>query len=231
MGHRQTKEAMAFRQNHCVQLNRREAPGFLPEVYLRDPDRLPVAVGKALLVMLLSCLMFGCAGESSLSTAAYREHYDKHLVSSGTHFAALPPAVQNTVRAQTGSAEIADVEKYKSSGRIIYQIFFQNHALFPPLYVASDGSLLDPNLMTAIGAPQDTTTFVTGGPVSSVTLNDLPPTVVKSLQRRVPDAEIDSIVKQVHGDQTTYLVTFKDRIHPALQLDSDGTIPIDAPPK
>lgn len=173
---------------------------------------------------LLGCLLLGCATPQRASMGPYRERYEKQLVSSGTHFVALPPAVQNTVRAETGSAGIADVARFTIGDRVVYQIFFQNHDLFPPLYVSSDGTLLDPNLMVAIGAPQDRSSIVTGGPVTGVTLNDLPPAVVKSLQRCVPDAVVDSIVKQVKGDQATYVVTFKDRAHPAMQFASDGSV-------
>jgi hypothetical protein len=182
------------------------------------------AASKCLAIVLLGGVLLGCAEERPSLKDPYRERYGRPLVSSGTLFAALPPAVQNTVRAETGSAAIADVVKYTSSGRIVYQIFFQNRDLFPPLYVASDGTPLDPNLTVAIGAPQDISNVVTGGPVAGVTLNDLPPMVVKSLQRTVPDAVVDSIVKQVNGDKTTYLITFKDRMHPTLQLASDGTV-------
>ena len=182
------------------------------------------AVSRFLVLAIISGLLFGCAAQRQSGTDPYRQHYGKPLISSGTLFASLPPAVQNTVRAETGSAGIADVANYTTGGRVVYQIFFQNHDLFPPLYVASDGALLDPNLMVAIGAPRDTSNMAVGGPVTGVTLNDLPPVVVKSLQHRVPDAVVDSIVKQVVGDQTTYVVTFKDRLHPALQFASDGTV-------
>jgi hypothetical protein len=76
----------------------------------------------------------------------------------------------------------------------------------------------------SIGAPLDRSSIETGGPVTGVTLNDLPPAVVKGLQRCVPDAVVDSIVKQVKGDQATYVVTFKDRTHPAIQFASDGSV-------
>jgi hypothetical protein len=180
--------------------------------------------GKLFLLGALSLTLFGCAQPRASWKEPYRERYDKSLVSSGALFASLPPAVQNTVRAETGSASVADVAKYKSGGRVVYKIFFQNHDLFPPLYVASDGTLLDPNLTVAIGAPQDTSSIATGGPVSGITLNDLPPAVVKALQRRVPDAVVDSIVKQVNHDQTTYVVTFKDRLHPTIEFAADGSV-------
>jgi hypothetical protein len=182
------------------------------------------AFKSGLLLFLVGVLLAGCASEHQDGILEYRQRYDKPLASPGAQFAALPPAVQNTIRAETGSAAISKVAKDTSSGRVVYEVHFQNSEFFPPLYIAPDGSVLDPNFMVAIGAPPDTTSIITGGPVAGVTLNDLPPAVVKTIQRRAPDAQVESIVKEVHGDQTTYAVTFKDGVHPAMRLASDGTI-------
>src|SRR5207248_11624205 len=97
----------------------------------------------------------------------------------------------------------------------IYRVDFENRDLFPPMYIAADGSLLNPDLSVAIRAPQPATPVVVGGPVT-LSLNDLPPAVVKAIQHAAPDAEVGSITKQTKGDQTTYIVTFKDRAHPVL---------------
>jgi hypothetical protein len=174
------------------------------------------------LAVLLGFLAVGCESERITSHTGYK--YNKPLLSPGAQFAALPPAVQNTVRAETGSASLANVVKDTSLGRIVYHIYFQNSELFPPLNVAPDGSLLDRDLMVAIGAPMDSLNVIIGGPVSGMTLNDLPSPVVKAVQRRAPDAQADSIIRQVKGDQTTYLITFKDRLRGPLQIASDGTI-------
>jgi hypothetical protein len=173
---------------------------------------------------LAGLLMFGCASQTSTSVEDYRKQYDKPLISSGAQFAALPPAVQNTIRAETGSATIADVVKDKSLGRIIYRVSFANSNLFKPLIMAPDGSLLDPDLIVAIGAPKDELNMLTGGGAGNASLNDLPPAAVKSIQRSAPDAQVDSIVRQVSGDQTVYLVNFKDRMHAPLRVTADGTI-------
>src|SRR5579862_8133992 len=157
----------------------------------------------ALLIFLSLFGLAGCAGSRHAdSLTEYYRHYDKPLLSPGAQFAAVPPAVQNTVRAETGSAEIDNVVKDTNSGRLVYRISFQNHEGFAPLNIAPDGSLLDQDLAVAIGAPQDKSNVITGGPVAGVTLNDLPKEVVKTIQRQAPDSEIDTIVKEVHGDKT-----------------------------
>lgn len=173
---------------------------------------------------LLAGLLCSCAGTHNRGSLAYQQVYGKPLLSSGTLFSSLPPAVQNTVRAETGSAELSEVIKDTNSGRIVYHIYFQNRDLLPPLFVAPDGSLLDPHFRVAIGAAQERTSIVTGGSATGLSLSDLPPAVVKSIQLQAPDAEVNSITKEVHGDQTAYLVSFKDGMHTALKVASDGTV-------
>jgi len=136
----------------------------------------------------------------------------------------LPPAVQHTIRAETGSEDIEDILKDTNSIPPIYRVFFVNRAAFPPLYIRTDGSLLNPDLSVAIGAGQDRFGILTGGPSVGVSLNDLPPTVLTVVQNQAPDAEIDTITKETRGDQTFYTVSFKGRRHADLVVASDGTI-------
>jgi hypothetical protein len=169
-------------------------------------------------------LVFGCATQMQPTVEQYRKHYDKPLISSGAQFASLPPAVQNTVRAETGSAAIEDVVKDVGPGRIVYRVFFANSNLFEPLNIAADGSLLDPDLIVAIGAPKDEANVLTGGGAGGASLNDLTPAAVKAVQRSAPDAQVESIVREVSRDQTVYLITFKDHVHPPVRVAADGTI-------
>ena len=180
----------------------------------------------------LPALGLMAAGLLAFCSCAHREHetlpygriYDKPLISSGALFSSLPPAVQNTIRAQAGSAELTEVIKDTNSGRIVYQIYFSNRGLLPPMFVAPDGSLLDPQLRVEIGAAQEPASIVTGVSATGLSLSDLPPAAVKAIQHAAPDAEVGSISKQVHADQTTYLVSFKAKMHPALKVAADGTV-------
>jgi hypothetical protein len=173
--------------------------------------------------LCLAAMLCGCAGHHPVSTTEYREVYDRPLLSPGAQFAALPPAVQNTIRAEVGGTELLEVFKDTSSSPAVYRVDFENRDLFPPMYIAADGSLLDPDLSVAIAAPKPATPVIAGGPVT-LSLNDLPPAAVKTIQHAAPDAEVASITKQTKGDQTTYTVTFKDRAHPALYIGTDGTL-------
>jgi hypothetical protein len=174
-----------------------------------------------LAAVLCALLIGGCASPSN--ETAYAKLYDKPIISPGAQFASLPPAVQNTIRAQTGSAGVQNISKDTSAARIVYRIEFINADAYPPMYVAADGSLLDPDLNVLIAAPHENVSVATGAPVTTLMLGELPPPVVKSIQLHAPDAEVANIIKEAHGDQTTYYITFKDRMHAPLHLAADGT--------
>ena len=143
--------------------------------------------------------------------------YIKPLLSPGSIFATLPPPVQNTVRAEAGTAEIFDSIKDTSSGKPVYKIYFQNHEVFPPLYVAADGSVLNPDLSLAVAAPQTSRT--------GLKLSELPPEVLKVAHDRAPNSDIASISKEKWGDRVVYIISFKDETHhPRLYVAADGTI-------
>jgi hypothetical protein len=125
--------------------------------------------------------------------------------------------VQNTVRAEAGTAEIYDATKDTSSGQPIYTIFFQNHDVFPPLYVTADGSVLHPDLSLAVRAPEITRT--------GVKLTELPPDALKVVHDRAPKSEITTISKDKWGDRMIYTISFKDETHhPKLYVSSDGIL-------
>jgi len=171
----------------------------------------------------------GCATEESDSVEDYRAQYNKPLLSPGTQFAALPPAVQNTIRAEVGWANLEKIEKEESLGRVIYRVYFQNTFWIEPLIIASDGSVLDPDLIVAIGAPKEDHWAATGSASSTHSLNDLPAAAVKAIQRQAPGAQVDYVIRQVSGNQVVYIVTFKDGLHAPLQVTADGTITSESP--
>ena len=172
---------------------------------------------------IIAALWAGCAHERRI--AEYPSPYQQPLNSPGGKFSGLPPAVQNTIRAQTGEAEIEDIVKDTSSGQLVYKVYFVNRKLFPTLYVAPDGSVLNPNLTVAVGAAQDTIGVLSGGAVSGLKASDLPPPVMKVVQERAPHTEIASIYKEMWGDREVYLISFKDPSHnPDLYISADGTI-------
>jgi hypothetical protein len=159
------------------------------------------------------------------TTAHYKSIYGYPLSSPGGKFTGLPPAVQNTVRAQAGAAELYDVVKDSNSGKTVYKIYFKNWELYPTLYVAPDGSVLNPDLTVAVAAPADYIGIATTGPVVGIKPGDLPPAVMKSIQEHAPTKEIAVINKETWNDKEVFIVTFKDPAHnPSLYVYADGTV-------
>jgi hypothetical protein len=174
------------------------------------------------LILVLGALaLAGCASEDAALLPRYP--YLNPLVSPGAQFAALSPPVQNAIRAETGTAEIAEIHKDPGTGRV--DVYFVNDAIFPPLHIAPDGSVLGPSgYLIAIGAGSDDTHRITGG-AAAVPPRDLPAAVSTTLRQTAPGAEVARITRELWGDRPIFIITFKDETaHPKLYIRSDGTV-------
>jgi hypothetical protein len=172
--------------------------------------KLPVV-----LVASLAVLLVGCATPDQPQKAEQGTPYRKPLTSPGAKFGALPPIVQLTVLAEVGPEEVEDAVRDPSSGRVVYKIYFRDSELFPPLYVAPDGSVLNPDLTIAVNAR----------PGKRVKPADLPPSVKAAIPKRAPTAEVDYITIEHWGERPVYVVNFKDPSHnPKLLLGADGAV-------
>jgi hypothetical protein len=168
-----------------------------------------------LLVVSLTVLLAGCATQNQNKTAAQETPYRKPLTSPGAKFGALPPLVQLSVLAEVGPEEVVDAVRDTSSGRVVYKVYFRDSEIFPTIYVAPDGSVLNPDLTVAVKAR----------PGTRVKLADLPPSVKEAIPKRAPAAEVAYISKETWGERTVYVVTFKDETHNAkLLLGEDGAV-------
>ena len=108
-----------------------------------------------------------------------------------------------------------DAVRDTSSGRVVYKVYFRESDIFPPMYIAPDGSVLNPDLTVAVSARQGTV----------VKPADVPPNVMKAIPERAHSSEVAYINKELWGDRTIYVVTFKDEAHnPKLLLAEDGTV-------
>ncbi len=167
---------------------------------------------QALLVVLL---LAGCATQNQIQTTQYQSKYNKPLTSPGAKFGALPPDVQRTVLAEAGPAEVVDAVRDTSSGRVVYKIYFKDSEIFPPLFVAPDGSVLTPNLRVLVNAQQGI----------RVKPADVPEAVKKAIAEHASSSQVDFINKENWGPLVVYVVTFKDATHnPKLLLAPDGTV-------
>jgi hypothetical protein len=185
---------------------------------------------KFLLLSLAGFALAGCAHHNAL-VPPEDSAYKKPLFSPGQKFGGLPASVQNTVRAQAGAAEIDDVNKeIGPSGEPVYIITFHKSTIYAPLYVGTDGSVLNPDMTIAVSANSGNIGVATSGPMASLRLSDLPPGAVKRIQEHAPDAEIGHISREVHGDKIFYAVQFKDESrHPAIYVGADGALLTEPP--
>ena len=174
---------------------------------------------QLLLFIVAGGFLAGCANEGTPVT--YREP----LISPGGEFSKLPPTVQNSVRAEAGSAEIRRIFEETSGDSTIYIFYFKNAGVYPPLYVTPDGSVLTPNLNVAVGASQDSIEASTGHGSNGIKLDDLPPNVVNAIRSQAPTAGVDSVQRITSGSAVYYEVFFKDPQHqPRLLISEDGRV-------
>lgn len=191
--------------------------------------RLSVLVAAILAALLAGCAHRQAAAPAPARTAGSRSPYTRPLASLGTKFGWLSPAAQNTVLAEAGSAEIADVHKYTTANSVYYKVTFKDAEHFPPLYVAPDGSVLNPDLTVAIQAAQDSTG---SNPLELVTTNDLPLNVLHAFQEHVPSLAPEAVRRETWGDHLVYVFSFKEETHqPKLYVLADGTFLVPAAPK
>jgi hypothetical protein len=163
----------------------------------------------------LALLLTGCATHSKTELAQHQTVYNKPLTSPGAKFGILPPMVQRTVLSEAGPAEVVDAVRDTSTGRVVYKIYFRDNEVYPTMYVAPDGSVLNPDLTVAVSAVHGV----------RVKTSDLPPKVSKAIPERAPSAEVSYINKETWGGRTVYVVTFKDEAHNSrLLLAEDGTV-------
>lgn len=167
-----------------------------------------------LLVVSLAVLLAGCTTQKQTQATAQATPYRKPLTSPGAKFGSLPPVVQRTVLAEAGQQEVVDAVRDTSSGRVVYKIYFREPELFPPLYVAPDGSVLNHDLTVAVQARQGT----------RLKLADVPAPVKKAITDRSLAGEVSYINAENWNGRKVYVVIFKDETHnPKLIFGEDGS--------
>ena len=166
-------------------------------------------------MVLVALLAAGCASQEKAEMASHHTVYEKPLTSPGAKFGALPPVVQRTVLAQVGAATVVDAVRDTSSGRVVYMVYFRESDIFPPMYIAPDGSVLNPDLTVAVNAVQG----------ERLKPADVPANVSKAVTQHASSSQVDYVNKESWGGRTVYVVTFKDEAHnPKLLVAEDGTI-------
>jgi len=169
---------------------------------------------------VLTLWLVGCARRQHADVPP-QTPYHYPLNSPGGKFTTLPPAVQNTIRAEMGAEPIRDIRKAPGP---VYKVFYENERL-PPLLIAPDGSVLNADLSVAVPAAQEDIGPYAKGDASALKPGDLPPNVMKVAQERAPNTEIALIKKEKAGGRDVFVISFKDPIqYPTLRIADDGTV-------
>ncbi len=171
--------------------------------------------------------LVGCAhhqpevvGPAPAPSHVRRSAYDKPLSTPGYRFGSLPQAVRNTLLAEAGMAEIRDVRTQMQGERVVYEIFFNNERVNPPLYVGSDGSVLHPDGTIAVSAPAETL---------NLNVNDVPPAVSRLIKEKATEKDVTTIRRENWGDHVVYVVSFKDEVrNPKLFILAEGVTVVPA---
>ncbi len=165
----------------------------------------------------LGILLCGCDTPQQQAKKAENKKtpYNKPLTSLGAKFGALPPPVQATVLAQAGAADIVDAERQIQAGHVVYVVTFREPEIFPTLYVAPDGSVLNPDMSVAITSQHGT----------KIPMSDVPAPVIKVIDEKGPPSGASGVYKELWGNRTVYIVSFKDEAHyPKMFIAPDGTV-------
>lgn len=176
-----------------------------------------------LILLSLALLWAGCRQPGARAASGFEYPYTNSVKSVGAAFAALPLPAKHTIRAHVGATEISGISELNVSGEKVYEVTFATSGLFPPLYVAEDGSLLNPDFTVAVGAAESPGGTETGGS-SKIALADLPEPVRKQLVTSSPKAVVSSIEKELWGNREVYLITLDDAAKTRLYIESDGTV-------
>ena len=144
----------------------------------------------------------------------------------GTRFSDTPPAVQATIQREAHGAEIADIDKERRDGRVLYEVEFKDPGKNREIHVAEDGSIVpDKHGGRAVGAPGSTPQTRTGTRGNNLTFEQAPPAVQAAIRANGDPTTVKEIERGEKGGRTVYAVEFeKDGRNKKLQVAEDGTI-------
>lgn len=146
----------------------------------------------------------------------------------GTRFSDTPPAVQATIQREANGAEIADIDKERREGRVLYEVEFKNPGRNIEIHVAEDGSIVqdsrrDVRGQGATGAGAQTRTGTTRG--NNLTFEQAPPAVQAAIRANGDPSTIKEIERGEKGGRMVYTVEFqKDGRNTKIDIAQDGTV-------
>jgi uncharacterized membrane protein YkoI len=145
----------------------------------------------------------------------------------GTQLSDTPPAVQETIKREAKGLEIADIDKERRAGRVLYEVEFKNPGRNVELHIAEDGSIVQDSRrdIRGQGSPGAETGRTIGPRANNVTFNQVPPAVQAAISAHGDVKTIKEIERAEKGGRVIYTVELqKEGRNTKLQIAEDGTI-------
>ncbi|HKQ38498.1 MAG TPA: PepSY-like domain-containing protein [Verrucomicrobiae bacterium] len=145
----------------------------------------------------------------------------------GTRFSDTPAAVQETIKREAKGAEIADIDKERRNGRVLYEVEFKDPGRNREIHIAEDGSIVPDNRRDtrALGAPGSAPQTRTGTRGNNLTLDQAPPAVQAAIRANGDPTTIKEIERGEKGGRTVYTVEFeKEGRNKKVQIAEDGSV-------
>ena len=139
-------------------------------------------------------------------------------------FEDLPPAVQATVRQQSGGTKITDIDREDRTGKTVYEIEFADSGANPKMVFTADGTIVRDDT-APLGASGKASLEVKGSATTKSQLSALPEPVRKTVQAQIGNAEVAGVNKKDDNGRVIYEIEFKDSgKNPTMRVAADGTI-------
>jgi uncharacterized membrane protein YkoI len=149
----------------------------------------------------------------------------------GTQLSDTPPAVQETIKREAHGADIADIDKERRNGRVIYEVEFKNPGRNREIQIAEDGAIVQDNGRDvrgqgAAGSDRETRTGRTVNPRgNNLTFDQAPPAIQAAIRANGDTTTVKQIERGEKNGRTIYMVEFqKEGRNTKLQIAEDGTV-------
>jgi len=148
----------------------------------------------------------------------------------------LPPAVQKTIREQTGNAKIADIDRETRTGRTVWEVEFEKDGKNTEIHIGEDGTLIpetgaSARTATAPGQPATGVGTAAGGQTGRNALSmgakyeDLPPAIQQRAMQFGGKEKIADIDRESDDGRVKYEIEFKrDGRNLEIEFAEDGTV-------
>ena len=149
----------------------------------------------------------------------------------GTTFADTPAPVQAAIKREARGAEIADIDKERRDGRIVYEVEFKDPGRNREIHIAEDGSIAPDSRrdLRGVGAPGSTpqtrtgTTLRPGG--NNLTFDQAPAAVQAAIRANGDPTTVKEIERGEKDGRMVYTVEFvKEGRNKKIQVAEDGSI-------